>query len=94
MPRYISAIRAISAGVAFSSLLLAQPPQEKSGRGPSAEFVPLREPRLVPAGQAKFLKDTDRVIGVSENGVAKAYEPDVTAWHTSLRIGWATCGLS
>jgi len=81
MHRYISGIRAIGVGFAFSAMLLAQPPQEKPGRAPGPEFVPLREPRFVPAVQANFLKDTDRVVGVSENGVAKAYEPDVTAWH-------------
>ena len=45
------------------------------------DFVPLRQPRFAPAAQATFLHDSDRVVGVSENGVAKAYEPDVTAWH-------------
>src|SRR4029077_8171301 len=41
----------------------------------------LRQPRFVPAAQAEFLKNEDRVVGVAENGVAKAYEPDITAWH-------------
>jgi hypothetical protein len=45
------------------------------------DFVPLRQPRFAPVAQATFLHDSDRVVGVSENGVAKAYEPDVTAWH-------------
>ena len=81
MNQFISGICAIGVGLAFGALLLAQPPQEKSVRGSGPEFVPLREPHFVPAGQANFLKDTDRVVGVSENGVAKAYEPDVTAWH-------------
>ncbi len=45
------------------------------------DFVPLRQPRFAPAAQATYLHDSDRVVGVSENGVAKAYEPDVAAWH-------------
>jgi len=45
------------------------------------DFVPLRQPRFALAAQATYLHDSDRVVGVSENGVAKAYEPDVTAWH-------------
>src|ERR1700676_156330 len=44
------------------------------------DFVPLRLPRFAPAAQATFLHDSDRVVGVSENGVAKGYEPDVTAF--------------
>src|SRR6266849_9359435 len=54
--------------------LAAEPPQERA-----QNFVPLRQPRFVPAAQAEFLKNEDRVVGVAENGVAKAYEPDVTA---------------
>jgi hypothetical protein len=44
-------------------------------------FEPLREPRFVPAANANFMKDDDRVLGVSENGVAKAYLTHVMAWH-------------
>ena len=48
---------------------------------PPMPFVPLREPRFVPAAKADFLKNDDRVVGVSENGVSKAYEPGVLAFH-------------
>ena len=64
---------------AATTPLVAQQPQP-SNRPPSA-FVPLREPRFVPAAKADFLKDTDRVVGVSANGVSKAYEPSVLAFH-------------
>jgi hypothetical protein len=61
-------------------------PQESRGGGNRGveganDFVPLRQPRFVPASHAEFLKDSDRVVGVAENGAARAYEPEVTAWH-------------
>src|ERR1700681_436354 len=86
MRRYISGIRAIGVGLAFGALLLAQPPQERPGRGAGPEFVPLREPRFVPAGQANFLKDTDRVVGVSENGWPRRTSRMLQRGTTWLRI--------
>src|SRR5260370_29305221 len=59
--------------------LVGQQPQQ-GGRLP-IPIVPLREPHFVPAAKADFLKSDDRVIGVSENGVSKAYEPGVLAFH-------------
>lgn len=44
-------------------------------------FKVLRDPQFVPAAEAKFLKDTDRVIGVAGNGVAKVYPAPWLAWH-------------
>ncbi len=41
----------------------------------------LREPRFVPAAQATFMKSDDQVVGVSANGVAKAYQAHVMAVH-------------
>src|ERR1700737_3351143 len=59
--------------------VVAQQPQA-AGRLPMA-IVPLREPHFVPAAKADFLKNEDRVLGVSENGVSKAYQPSVLAFH-------------
>src|SRR3981081_535375 len=59
--------------------VVAQQPQP-AGRLPMA-IVPLREPHFVPAAKADFLKNEDRVLGVSENGVSKAYQPSVLAFH-------------
>ena len=53
---------------------------QQEARSPMA-FVPLREPHFVPAAKADFLKGDDRVVGVSENGVSKAYQPSVLAFH-------------
>jgi len=59
--------------------LAGQQPQQ--AERPPMAFVPLREPHFVSATKADFLKDEDRVVGVSENGVSKAYEPGVLAFH-------------
>jgi hypothetical protein len=71
--------QAICLVLGMAAPLAAQQPQP--GDRPPMAFVPLREPRFVPAGKADFLKDGDRVVGVSENGVSKAYEPAVLAFH-------------
>lgn len=63
----------------------AQRPQRREGRpgrpagGP--RFRSLDNPKFVPATQADFLKDGDRVLGVSGNGIAKAYPVPMVAWH-------------
>lgn len=44
-------------------------------------FQPLEEPRFVPAAEADFLDDADRVLGVSGAGVAKAYPVPMLMWH-------------
>lgn len=80
----ISFLAAVLSVVLAASSAAQQPSQrngEGGGGGGGTDFVPLRQPHFVPAAQATFLKDADRVVGVSENGAAKAYEPAVTAWH-------------
>jgi hypothetical protein len=59
--------------------LAAQQPEQASRL--SMAIVPLREPHFVSATKADFLKNDDRVVGVSENGVSKAYQPSVLAFH-------------
>jgi len=77
-------LRAMGFAVMLAASLCAQTPPQRGGRGggnAADRRGALREPHFVPARQADFLKDSDLVIGVSENGVAKAYSRDVTAWH-------------
>lgn len=69
-----------------ASVLGQSPLAPRSGTGvvasPNTPLIePLREPRFVPAAQADFLKGEDRVLGVSGNGVAKAYLPAAVAFH-------------
>lgn len=67
----------IRAGLAAALLVAAAPVWGQ--RGP--RFEPLEEPKFVPAAQADFLADNDRVLGVEGNGAAKAYPVEVAAWH-------------
>lgn len=59
-------------------LAAAQVAERPQGLGP---FERLRTPRFVPASEATFMKDADRVMGVSADGIAKAYLVPVVAWH-------------
>ena len=60
--------------------LFAQPQESEPILSGGRKF-PIREPRFVPATQANFLKNEDLVLGVSANGVAKAYRTQVIAFH-------------
>ncbi len=42
---------------------------------------PLRNPRMIPNSNAKYLKDTDIVFGISINGDTRAYPKRILAWH-------------
>lgn len=69
----IACVIVVSAGAAA-----AQVAGRPEGLGP---FERLRTPRFVRAQDATFMKDGDRVIGVSADGIAKAYVVPVVAWH-------------
>ncbi len=47
----------------------------------AVDFEPLRNPQFVGALKADFLTPTTVVLGVSENGISKAYRTDILAWH-------------
>lgn len=72
-----TSLRTIGLALVLTAPLAAQQPPQANG-GP---FVELRTPRFVPAAQADFLRSEDRVVGVNENGVAKAYVVYVMAFH-------------
>ena len=42
---------------------------------------PLREPKMLTAGNARYLADSDVVFGVEINGDARAYPKRILAWH-------------
>jgi hypothetical protein len=44
-------------------------------------ITPLWDPAFIEASKATFLEDRDIVIGVTGEGVAKAYPGPATAWH-------------
>ncbi len=61
-------------------------PLEKiQGGGPPKDGIPsLTDPEFIEAGQAKYLKEEDRVLGVYRNGIAKAYPIRILTWHEAV----------
>lgn len=59
------------------------PLSQIQGGGPPRDGIPaLVEPRFVPAAQGnRWLRDSDRVLGVFFTGVAKAYPVRILNWH-------------
>ncbi len=50
--------------------------------GPPKDGIPsLVHPIFVPAGKATFLENSDKVIGITINGEAKAYPVKIMNWH-------------
>jgi hypothetical protein len=90
MRRLILAFGAIAAGVATTVLAAAQQPSWvlRDFAMPDGHFY-IRAPRFVAAPDATFLADGDRVIGVTGDGVTKAYPARVVTWHHGVedRIG-------
>jgi len=62
--------------VLIAPLGAQQPPQPNGG-----PFVEQRAPRFVPARQADFMMDGERVVGVNQSGVAKGYAVRFMAFH-------------
>ena len=63
-------------------VVVAFPARAQRGNPPfPSGITPLWEPEFVEASKAGFLRDEDIVIGVTGNGVAKAYPGAATAWH-------------
>ena len=50
--------------------------------GPGKDGIPaILTPRFVPAGEATFLQDADRVLGLTLGAEAKAYPIKILNWH-------------
>ena len=55
--------------------------QIQSG-GPPRDGIPaLIAPKMIPASEAGFLKDEDRVLGLEAGGEARAYPLRILSWH-------------
>lgn len=55
--------------------------QIESGGPPKDSIPAIDRPKFVAAGDARFLRADDRVLGVARNGVAKAYPVRILNWH-------------
>lgn len=61
----------------------------KSG-GPPRDGIPsLDNPKFILQNQADYLEDSDRVLGIRRNGMAKAYPIRILTWHEIVndRVG-------
>lgn len=58
-------------------------PQDQIMRGgPPKDGIPaISNPKLIEASQADYLSDKDRIVGISIDGVAKAYPISILNWH-------------
>jgi hypothetical protein len=58
------------------------PIDEIRSGGPPRDGIPaIDRPRFVSAGAASFLRASDRVLGITRNGVSKAYPVAILNWH-------------
>jgi hypothetical protein len=48
---------------------------------PNLPYKAIEKPEFIPANQAAFLSDRDRLIGVSDGKIAKAYPTAILAQH-------------
>lgn len=61
------------------------PIDEIRSGGPAKDGIPsLTDPKFVPAIEARFLKDKDKVIGVVRGGEARAYPIKILNWHEGV----------
>ncbi len=50
--------------------------------GPPKDGIPaISNPKLISANQADYIGDKDRIVGISINGIAKAYPIAILNWH-------------
>lgn len=58
------------------------PVDEIHSGDPPKDGMPLFDnPAFVEASQAHFLRDTDRVLALTRNGISKAYPLRILNWH-------------
>jgi hypothetical protein len=60
----------------------AIPVEQIMSGGPPRDGIPaLTNPKYVPADEAGFMKEDERVLGVALNGVARAYPTRILSHH-------------
>ncbi len=62
--------------------------------GPPKDGIPaIDEPKFVSAGEADFLDEDARVLGIERNGIAKAYPIAILNWHEIVNDRFADEGV-
>ena len=70
-----------SLGFEFSGLMLVAASAAFAQTKPDLPYKAIENPEFIPAGQATFISDRDRLIGVSDGKTAKAYPAGILAQH-------------
>jgi Protein of unknown function (DUF3179) len=65
----------------LSGLMLVAAGAALAQTKPSLPYKAIENPEFLPAGQATFMSDRDRLIGVSDGKTAKAYPAGILAQH-------------
>jgi hypothetical protein len=66
------------------------PEDEIHSGGPPRDGIPsINKPRFVNPADAHFLKTDDRVLGITRNGVSKAYPVAILNWHEIVNDNFA-----
>ena len=59
--------------------------------GPPRDGIPaIDRPQFVKAGDARFLQNSDRVLGIVRGGIAKAYPVRILNWHEIVNDAFGT----
>jgi len=75
-------------GFNLTGALIAE--DEIHSGGPPRDGIPaIDKPRFVKPVDAHFLQSDDRVLGISRNGVSKAYPIAILNWHEIVNDGFA-----
>lgn len=78
-------IFALAAASGFDFTNHSIPTEDIVGGGPAKDGIPsLTSPKFVRAGEAGFMKDSARVIGVALGGEARAYPVSILNWHEAV----------
>jgi hypothetical protein len=73
-------LQATLAAVGLALVALCSP-QDKSTTEKRLPYVTVDHPEFIPAAQAHFVGGTDRLIGVMDGKVAKAYPASILSQH-------------
>lgn len=68
-------------GIAIAALLTAGACVAFQTPAKSLPYVAIEHPEFIPASQAAFMSDRDRLIGVTDGKTAKAYPAGILAQH-------------
>ena len=59
--------------------------------GPQKDGIPaIDRPKFIKAGEARSFKGSERVLGISHNGIAKAYPVNILNWHEIVNDQFGT----